>query len=112
MVQTGWALAYRRYSMDYIREEDLVRQQEKGGWVGTFIYPWDYLRSKATPAKQPQQEQSGGCQIKGNINNKRDKIYHIPGSLWYKQTQINTAKGERWFYSESEAQNAGWGKPR
>lgn len=112
MVQTGWALAYRRYSKDYIQEEDLARQQEKGVWAGTFIYPWDYRRGKTTRAIQRQQEQSGSCQIKGNINNKGDRIYHIPGSRWYKQTQINTAKGERWFCSESEAQNAGWRKPR
>jgi hypothetical protein len=50
----------------------------------------------------------GGCVIKGNINRKGEKIYHLPGSASYAETRINTAAAERWFCSEDEARKAGW----
>ncbi len=53
-----------------------------------------------------------GCDIKGNINSKGVKIYHLPGTASYAATRINTAQGERWFCSEQEAQAAGWRAPR
>jgi hypothetical protein len=53
-----------------------------------------------------------GCTIKGNINSKGDRIYHVPGRGSYAQTEINEAAGERWFCSEDEARQAGWRAPR
>jgi pSer/pThr/pTyr-binding forkhead associated (FHA) protein len=50
--------------------------------------------------------------IKGNINSKGDKIYHVPGSAKYAATKIDETKGERWFTSEDEAVVAGWRAPR
>ena len=49
-----------------------------------------------------------GCQIKGNISNSGEKIYHVPGGRYYEQTVITPGKGERWFCTEEEAQAAGW----
>jgi micrococcal nuclease len=49
-----------------------------------------------------------GCVIKGNINSKGDKIYHMPGGKYYEATVIEPEKGERWFCSEAEAVAAGW----
>lgn len=57
-------------------------------------------------------EHPPGCDIKGNINRKGQRIYHLPGSRFYEQTQINTANGERWFCNEEEARAAGWRAPR
>jgi len=51
------------------------------------------------------------CLIKGNINSKGSKIYHIPGSSAYNSTKIDTSQGERWFCSEAEAIAAGWHSP-
>ena len=51
------------------------------------------------------------CLIKGNINSKGDKIYHVPGSSSYASTVIDTAAGERWFCTEEEAIAAGWHAP-
>jgi micrococcal nuclease len=53
---------------------------------------------------------SPGCRIKGNINAKGEKIFHLPGARGYAQTIIEPAKGERWFCSEAEAVEAGWRK--
>ncbi|MBI4389118.1 MAG: thermonuclease family protein [Nitrospinae bacterium] len=54
--------------------------------------------------------QKGDCLIKGNINRKREKIYHVPGGQWYGKTQVDESQGERWFCSEDEATRAGWRK--
>jgi len=51
------------------------------------------------------------CLIKGNINSKGDKIYHIPGTGSYDVTKINEAAGERWFCTEFDAISAGWHAP-
>lgn len=51
---------------------------------------------------------TGSCDIKGNINNKGEKIYHVPGGRSYEKTVITPSKGERWFCSESDARAAGW----
>ncbi|WP_431841068.1 thermonuclease family protein [Calidifontibacter indicus] len=62
-----------------------------------------------TPARPSTTTQdAGACDIKGNISSSGEKIYHVPGQRHYAQTQISPGKGERWFCSESEAQNAGW----
>ncbi len=53
------------------------------------------------------------CNIKGNISvNTGERIYHVPGQRYYKQTRIDQLKGERWFCSESEALAAGWRRSR
>jgi micrococcal nuclease len=49
-----------------------------------------------------------GCVIKGNINSKGEKIYHVPGGKYYEATVLEPEKGERWFCSEAEAVAAGW----
>lgn len=52
--------------------------------------------------------QSGDCRIKGNINTRGERIYHVPGQKYYEQTKISASHGERWFCSEEEARAAGW----
>jgi endonuclease YncB( thermonuclease family) len=44
MVGNGWAVAYRRYSMDYVRDEDAARRGRKGVWRGEFVMPWEWRR--------------------------------------------------------------------
>ena len=53
-----------------------------------------------------------GCDIKGNINDRGEHIYHVPGQAYYSATRINPARGERWFCSEWEAWWAGWRKAK
>lgn len=65
-------------------------------------------------AQQPDAEKDGAetsvkaCEsprIKGNINAKGDKLYHVPGGKSYERT-----KPEQWFCSEAEAEAAGFRK--
>jgi endonuclease YncB( thermonuclease family) len=40
LVSAGWALAYRRYSMDYVGAEEEARKAKRGMWRGGFMMPW------------------------------------------------------------------------
>ena len=42
MVAQGWAVAYRKYGIDYIAQEDEARFARRGIWVGSFDMPWDW----------------------------------------------------------------------
>jgi endonuclease YncB( thermonuclease family) len=46
MVSNGWAIAYRKYSMDYVADEDRARSQKVGIWAGTFMIPEEWRKSK------------------------------------------------------------------
>lgn len=42
MVANGWAVAFRRYSLDYVADEDNAHRAWLGVWSGTFEMPWDW----------------------------------------------------------------------
>ena len=44
MVRRGWALAYLRYSKDYVEEEEIARSRKVGMWQGEFMKPWEWRR--------------------------------------------------------------------
>ncbi len=49
LVRNGYAVAYRRYSIKFVEDEEYAKQNQLGLWSMTFDYPWDYrakLRSK------------------------------------------------------------------
>lgn len=49
MVRAGLALAYRRYALDYVRDEDAARATRAGVWSGPFQAPWDYRSAARAP---------------------------------------------------------------
>ena len=44
LVEQGWALAYRRYSMDYVDEENTAKASRAGMWAGEFMKPWEWRK--------------------------------------------------------------------
>src|SRR3990167_8398336 len=69
---------------------------------------WSSCNVAGIENSQPQtQSESNSCQIKGNISGSGEKIYHVPGQRYYNNTVVNEFKGERWFCTEKEAQDAG-----
>lgn len=56
-----------------------------------------------SPLEKMYIDSSGRGLIKGNINSKGEKIYHLPGGAYYDRTNP-----EVWFKTESEAQAAGF----
>ena len=121
MVSQGWALAYRRYSLDYVDEEASARTARRGVWRGRFVEPWDWREGvRLDSTRAPVQQHRGRtarpgasrCRIKGNISRKGARIYHVPGGRYYESTRISPSLGERWFCTEAEARAAGWRRSR
>ena len=46
LVYEGLALAYRKYSKQYVPEEDTARAAKRGIWAGEFVAPWDWRKGK------------------------------------------------------------------
>ena len=42
MVASGWAVAFRRYSLDYVAAEAAARQNQANIWSGNFAMPWEW----------------------------------------------------------------------
>ena len=53
-------------------------------------------------------ERPAGCDIKGNVNDKGERIYHVPGGQFYDKTIIDPREGDRWFCSPAEAEANGF----
>lgn len=47
MVRTGWALAYRRLSFDYVRDEMMAVSHRAGMWGGRVQPPWEWRDEQA-----------------------------------------------------------------
>ena len=47
MVENGHALAYRKYSKDYIAHEAYAQNESLGIWTGSFDPPWDWRKSRS-----------------------------------------------------------------
>jgi endonuclease YncB( thermonuclease family) len=52
LVSAGWAVAYRRYSKDYVDAEAEARKARRGMWRGTFVKPWEW-RASSPPRRTP-----------------------------------------------------------
>lgn len=125
LVRSGWALAYVKFSRDYVADEKAAREAKAGMWQGAFIAPWDWrVRNKKTAilgaTKPPPNAHailmasasgpvapSPDCTIKGNVNSAGECIYHTKKSRWYAQIKMQISKGTRWFCSVEEAEAAG-----
>jgi endonuclease YncB( thermonuclease family) len=46
LVKEGWALAYRKYSKDYVDEELFAKNNKLGLWKGVFLEPLKWRRLK------------------------------------------------------------------
>jgi endonuclease YncB( thermonuclease family) len=119
MVATGYAVAFRRYSSDYVSAEDSARVNKRGIWAGKFQMPSDFRHSGdvSTPLRKSGSRRSApkavssdwagrassNCNIKGNRNRKGQWIYHLPGMPYYDRT-----RPEEIFCTEAEAQAAGY----
>ena len=73
------------------------------GTLGAYAVADAQHRPDMSPAPQ-----EGACIIKGNISDRGERIYHMPGGAFYDRTRISSAKGERWFCTEADARAAGW----
>lgn len=114
LVREGHAWVYRKYLNDrsLLADEAAARAAKRGLWsLADPIAPWRW-RQSVRAASSGGRAVDPDCEIKGNINRRGDRIYHRPGDRSYRDTRIDTSRGERWFCSEEEAQRAGWRRAR
>ena len=56
---------------------------------------------------------TGAPAIKGNVDSQTgERVYHVPGGIFYSTTEVSAADGDRWFCTEEEAVAAGWTKSK
>ena len=46
MVERGWAVAFRKYSLDHVDAENDAREARRGIWQGEFEMPWDWRAAR------------------------------------------------------------------
>ena len=45
LVQAGLAVAYRKYGLDYVADEQAAQNAGRGMWAGRFDMPWDWRKA-------------------------------------------------------------------
>lgn len=105
LVRQGLAWAFVKYSSDYVRLENEARAARRGVFQTATQPAWEFRERRWQVASTDAPE---GCAIKGNVNGKGERIYHMPWSRYYDAVRMDEIKGKRWFCSESEAIDAGW----
>ena len=45
LVRSGYAFAYRKYSLKFINDENFAKANNNGIWSMKFEYPWDYRKN-------------------------------------------------------------------
>lgn len=53
MVQQGHAMAFRRYSTEYVGDEDQARTAKRGIWAGQFQPPWEFRSRSSVAGSNP-----------------------------------------------------------
>lgn len=105
MVKNGYAHEYTyqipyQYQSEFKDAEIYARENKLGLWA----------ENNSTSTTKTDTDYD--LLIKGNINSRGEKIYHLPGGQFYDKVQIDESKGERWFNTEKEAIQAGWRKSK
>jgi endonuclease YncB( thermonuclease family) len=118
IVERGYAIAFRKYSNDYVTAENRAKAEGLGIWAGEFRAPAEVRAeerevrsgaalSRSRPVERPASTSANGCVIKGNHSRKGEWIYHLPGMPYYNQT-----RAEAMFCTEAEARAAGYRRAR
>lgn len=105
IVTAGWAVAFRRYSREFVTQEAEARLQRKGIWRGPFVFPVAWRRGDREPRVYVFDDK---CPVKGNVTAKGDHIYHAEGGRHYERLNLNPEEGDRCFQSITDAVDAGF----
>jgi hypothetical protein len=76
------------------------------GTIGYFTLFYGQPRETEQTERIYVDSQGHGL-IKGNINDKHEKIYHMPGQRFY-----DICKPEKWFMTEEDARRDGFRKSK
>jgi micrococcal nuclease len=116
IIRDGYAYEYTyqsayKYQKEFKEAEKFARENKRGLWADGACGGKDIKNDLGIgDSANPSGVINPNCPIKGNINSKKEKIYHLQGCDSYDKTVIDEKSGERWFCSEEEAESAGWRK--
>ena len=123
IIANGYGHEYT-YNIPYMKQSEYKAAQSKASEQNLGLWSPSTCNGDSTraasasdntvpvPPSGTSTPNSTECLIKGNINNKGVKIYHVPGQQYYNETVITPSKGERYFCTEQEAIDAGWRKSK
>lgn len=86
----------------YLDEFENAERQAKKQNLGIWAFE-NYATDRGFDSDAIEETEPGDCDIKGNISRDGNKIFHLPGSHSYEQTNP-----EEWFCSEQEARDHGF----
>lgn len=104
LVRGGHVFAASGLFAPYGSEQSEARAAKAGIWAGEAARPSEFRDQKWEEAKRAAPD---GCPIKGSVRGGR-RLYVVPWARGYDQLRVTKSRGERWFCSESEAQEAGF----
>jgi endonuclease YncB( thermonuclease family) len=104
LVRDGFVFATTGLFAAYRGIEEQARTGKLGLWAGPATRPSEYRAQKWEEAKR---EAPDGCPIKGSVRGSR-RYYIVPWARGYDRVRVSLSRGERWFCSEAEAQEAGF----
>jgi len=113
IIKQGYAYEYT-YNLPYKYQKEFKAAQKfaQGNKLGLWADNSCGVKNIAEGGALSQTASTAECIIKGNINSKKEKIYHLENCPYYKNTVIDESLGEKWFCSEEEAVKAGWRKAK
>lgn len=104
LVRNGHVFAEHGLFSRYVYLQSEAKTARAGLWAGDADRPSDYRAKRWEEARRAAPE---GCPIKGRVSSGA-RVYVLPWSGGYDSVRVVSARGERWFCSEAEAQAAGW----
>ena len=119
LIGGGYAAQYTfdnpyKYRDIFVAAERNARDMDAGLWApmtcnGNFNAPLPQQPASGEGCIEGCVNHIAGCDIKGNVNARGNKIYHEPGvSDVYDDVNINVSEGDRWFCTADEAEVAGF----
>jgi endonuclease YncB( thermonuclease family) len=105
MVGVGMAFAYQQYSDIYVTQEKTARDANMGLWDSQFVPPWDWRRGVRLAGNESP---DSDCPVKGNVNRKGDRIYHVKGWRDHAKVRLKPEGGDTCFQAVLDAELAGF----
>lgn len=100
MVRSGW-VRYHHDQTPYSETMKMAAKEAQEKKLGIYGLCW-----------QKENKESPKCNIKGNIDERKRKIYYLPNCAQYPFVIIEKDIGEKWFCSEEEAEKEGYIKAK
>lgn len=88
LVANGHAMAYRKYSEQFVPQENEAMAAGRGIWQGSFIKPWEYRKGKREVTRRSKEESKSQPIV---VKKSGSGICHCPDGRFYDRTKRFTS---------------------